>query len=170
MVDNNEIIGAISIVPNNEMDDIPLWKNKDNACEIARIVISKKHQGKGLAKTMVEYIFPICIHKGFTSIHLSCQRDNIPANKTYHKLGFEKVGEKYIIHGYKQNGKLYNTWDEAVFLGETDAYYVFGNNKTEVTKRYGKSWHTKESAVMFYFKNEWFNVIAQLKKNGIFYN
>ncbi len=80
-----------------------------------------------------------------------------------------KVGEKYIIHGYKHNGKLYKTWDEAVFLGETDAYYVFGNNKTEVTKRYGKSWHTKESAVMFYFKNEWFNVIAQLKKSGIFY-
>ena len=32
-----------------------------------------------------------------------------------------KKGEKYKIHGYKHNGKLYKTWDEAVLLDETDA-------------------------------------------------
>ena len=96
LVDNDEIIGAISIVPINEMDDIKLWEDRDNACEIARIVISKKHQGKGLAKEMVKLIFPICKNRGFSSIHLSCQCDNLPANKTYQKLGFKKVGEKFM--------------------------------------------------------------------------
>ena len=80
-----------------------------------------------------------------------------------------KKGEKYVIHGYKHNGKLYKTWDEAILLDETDEYYIFGNRNTKVTKTVGKSWNTKETAILFYFKNNWYNVIAQLKKNGIYY-
>ncbi len=80
-----------------------------------------------------------------------------------------KKGELYNIHGYKHNGKLYKTWDEAILLDETDDYYVFGNNNTKVTKIFGKSWNTKETAILFYFKDNWYNVVAQLKKNGIYY-
>lgn len=80
-----------------------------------------------------------------------------------------KKGEKYNIHGYKHNGKLYKTWDEAILLDETDDYYVFGNRNTKVTKIFGKSWYTKETAILFYFKNNWYNVVAQLKKKGIYY-
>lgn len=80
-----------------------------------------------------------------------------------------KYGERYNIHSYKHNGNIYKTWDEAVFLDQTDEYYVFGNNKTKVTKEDGKSWRTREAAVMFFYKKSWFNVIAQLKHNGIYY-
>ena len=80
-----------------------------------------------------------------------------------------KKGEICNIHGYKHNGKLYKTWDEAVLLDETDEYYVFGNRNTKVTKIFGKSWHTRETAILFYFKNNWYNVVAQLKKKGIYY-
>ena len=80
-----------------------------------------------------------------------------------------KKGDKYIIHGYKHNGKLYKTWDEAIFLGETKDYYVFGNNNTEVSKLFGQKWRTKDPAILFFYKDEWFNIIAQLKKKGIFY-
>ena len=80
-----------------------------------------------------------------------------------------KKGEKYKIHGYKHNGSLYKTWDEAYFLDETDDYYVFGNKHAKVTKIFGKSWYTKETAILFYFKDNWYNVVAQLKKNGIYY-
>lgn len=80
-----------------------------------------------------------------------------------------RKGQKYKIHGYKHNGKLYKIWDEAILLDETDEYYVFGNRNTKVTKLYGKSWRTKETAILFYFKNNWYNIIAQLKHNGIYY-
>lgn len=80
-----------------------------------------------------------------------------------------KKGEKYIIHGYKHNGKLYKTWDEAILLDETKDYYVFGNYNAKVTKIVGKSWNTKETAILFYFKENWYNVVAQIKKKGIFY-
>ena len=80
-----------------------------------------------------------------------------------------KKGEKYTIHGYKHNGKLYKIWDEAILLDETDEYYVFGNKNAKVTKLFGKAWNTKETAILFYFKNNWYNIIAQIKSKGISY-
>lgn len=78
-------------------------------------------------------------------------------------------GEVYNIHGYKHNGELYKVWDKTIFLGQTNDYYVFGNNKTKVTEKDGRSWRTKEPAIIFYYKKRWFNIIAQLKNNGIYY-
>lgn len=79
------------------------------------------------------------------------------------------LGDKLQIHCYKHNKKIHRAWDEAVLLKEEKDYMVFGNNKTNVTESDGSSWKTKEPAIMYFFKNEWFNIIAQLKKDGIYY-
>ena len=80
-----------------------------------------------------------------------------------------KVGDKLEIHCYKHNGHLHRQWDEAVLLDVTDDLMVFGNNKTTVVDSDGKVWHTKEPAIMFFFKNRWFNIIGQLKDYGIYF-
>lgn len=80
-----------------------------------------------------------------------------------------KIGDKFTIHGYKHNGKLYKIWDEAILLDETKDYYVFANQNAKVSEAYGKSWRTKEIAILFYYKNNWFNMVSQIKKNGIYY-
>lgn len=80
-----------------------------------------------------------------------------------------KVGDKLEIHCYKHNGRLHRQWDEAVVLEINEEYIVFGNNKTNVVDSDGKVWKTKEPAIMFFFKNRWFNVIGQLKDYGIYF-
>lgn len=80
-----------------------------------------------------------------------------------------KVGDKLQIHCYKHNGKIHRVWDEAVVLDIKKDYIVCGNNKTKVTESEGNIWRTKEPAVMYFFKDKWFNVISQLKKDGIYY-
>lgn len=80
-----------------------------------------------------------------------------------------KKGEQYNIHSYKHDGKIHRSWDEAVFLEENDEYLVFGNNKTLVTESDGRTWKTKEPAIMYFSKTNWFNIIGQLKYNGIYY-
>ena len=80
-----------------------------------------------------------------------------------------KIGEKYVIHCYKHNGKIHRAWDEAVLLDVTDDYLVFGNNRTKVIESDGRSWRTKEPAVMYFYKKRWFNVIGQLKRTGTCY-
>ena len=79
------------------------------------------------------------------------------------------VGDKIQIQCYKHNGKIHRSWDEAVFLDEKKDYLVFGNMKTLVTESEGNTWRTKEPAIMYFFKNKWFNIICQLKKDGIYY-
>lgn len=80
-----------------------------------------------------------------------------------------KIGDRYVIHCYKHDGNIHRAWDEAVLLEINDDYLVFGNNRTKVVESDGRSWRTKEPAVMYFFKNQWFNVIGQYKKTGICY-
>ena len=76
------------------------------------------------------------------------------------------IGDKRQIQCYKHNGKIHRAWDEAILLDEKKDYMVFGNNKTIVTKAEGITWKTKEPAIMYFFKDKWYNIIAQLKKDG----
>lgn len=80
-----------------------------------------------------------------------------------------KIGERYIIHSYKHDGSIHRAWDEAVLLDENEDYLVFGNERTKVIESDGRSWKTKEPAIMYFFKNNWYNVIGQYKKDGIYY-
>lgn len=79
------------------------------------------------------------------------------------------IGDKLQIQCYKHSGKIHRAWDEAVLLDMKKDYAVFGNNKTKVTETEGNVWKTNEPAIMYYFRDKWFNIIAQLKKDGIYY-
>ena len=92
MTGGSKIIGAISVVPENELDGFDCWSCSGGK-EIARIVIEKAYQGQGLSFEMVQRVESILQRKGYTSIHLSVVKSNIPAYKTYIKAGFVTVGE-----------------------------------------------------------------------------
>lgn len=79
------------------------------------------------------------------------------------------IGDKYQIQCYKHNGKIHRSWDEAILLDDKKDYMVFANYKTQVIRAEGIAWKTKEPAIMYFFKNKWYNIIAQLKKDGIYY-
>lgn len=81
----------------------------------------------------------------------------------------KEEGEKLKIHGYKHNHQIHRSWDEAVYLGKYQEYEVFGNNRTLVTESDGRTWKTKEPAVLFFSKEHWYNIIGQIKPNGIYY-
>ena len=95
MTDSSKIIGAISIVPENELDGFDCWSNKAGK-EIARVVIDKAYQGQGLSLEMVRSIEVILRERGHKAIHLSVVKTNAPAYKTYLKAGFAVVGESQM--------------------------------------------------------------------------
>ena len=79
------------------------------------------------------------------------------------------IGGHYLIHCYKHNKQLYKVWEEAVLLDVKENCLIFGNNRTKVIEADGRSWRTKEPAVMYFFTDRWYNVIGQYKKDGIQY-
>ena len=80
-----------------------------------------------------------------------------------------KVGDIYEIHCYKHNGKIDRICDETIILDVTEDFIVCGNYKTNLIESNGKSHRTKETAIIFFYKKRWFNILAQLKKYGLFY-
>lgn len=92
MTHEERIIGAISIVPENELGSFECWSNK-NGREIARVVVDIAFRGRGLSFSMVRYIEEVLRQRGCESIHLSVAKSNIPAYKTYLKAGFVTAGD-----------------------------------------------------------------------------
>lgn len=86
----------------------------------------------------------------------------------YFMENFE-IGKRYEIHSYKHDGSIHRAWDEAILLEINDEYLIFGNERTKVIESDGRTWRTKEPAILYFFKDRWFNIIVQYKKNGIYY-
>lgn len=80
-----------------------------------------------------------------------------------------KPGDHLNIHSYKHDSKIHRSWDEATYLNEDKEYMIFANFKTLVIESDGRTWRTKEPAIMFFSKNNWFNIIGQIKTTGIYY-
>ncbi len=80
-----------------------------------------------------------------------------------------KVGDKLTIHCYKHDGTIHRTCDEATILEITDEMLVVANNKARITESDGRSYKTKEPAIIIFYSNRWFNIMGQLKTHGLFY-
>ena len=73
------------------------------------------------------------------------------------------------IYCYKHDGSLEHTSDSAIVLEDNDDVLICGNGKTRITEKDGRSHMTNEPAILFFYKKDWFNVIGQLKKHGLYY-
>ncbi|MEE0965795.1 MAG: DUF402 domain-containing protein [Bacilli bacterium] len=77
------------------------------------------------------------------------------------------IGKEILIHSYKHNEKVHRSWSKGLVLEETDQYYIVINNRTLVTESDGRRWFTREPAIWYFPKNDWYNVICMIRKNGV---
>lgn len=84
-----------------------------------------------------------------------------------------KVGDKLQIHCYKHDGTFHRVCDEATVLDIKEDILVCANYKTKISELNSfnrcHTYYTKEPAIVFFYRNEWFNVIAQAKTRGLYY-
>ncbi len=71
------------------------------------------------------------------------------------------------IQSYKHDGSLHRCWDRNWVLSDDEDFLVVASQRTKVTEGDGRRWYTREPAVTFFSKKEWFNVICMLKEDGI---
>lgn len=79
------------------------------------------------------------------------------------------VGTEVYIQSYKHNGSLHRTWCKGFVLESDEDRYVVVTNKAWVIEGDGRKWFTREPAVCFFWTRRWYNVIAMLRKSGIYY-
>lgn len=79
------------------------------------------------------------------------------------------VNKEVLIHCYKHDGSVHRCWDKGFVLQETSQHYIVINNKTLVTESDGRRWYTREPAICYFPKNQWYNVICMIRKNGVYF-
>lgn len=71
------------------------------------------------------------------------------------------------IQGYKHDGQLHRYWEHNYLLEENDDFFIVASTRTKVVEADGRYWYTRESAITFFSKKEWWNTIAMIKDDGI---
>ncbi len=96
---DGHVIGTLAVCPENEMDELTCFSPAPDAREIARIAVASDHHGHGYAALMVKKICAILGERGISFLRLSVAKDNIPARRTYPRVGFLEVGEATLYGG-----------------------------------------------------------------------
>ena len=108
LCNGTHMIGAGSVVPENELEDLVFWEISEKAREIARIVIAPAHQGKGYGKQLVSKLCKKLGHDGYSAVHLLAATQNPAACSLYARVGFRRKGacHRYDHDYYAYEKKL----------------------------------------------------------------
>ena len=88
------IIAAVSIERDEAVDRLPCWNPLlAPAGEIARLAVHPDVQHQGLARRIVAYVMQVLKERGFRSLHLLVNAENVPAIRAYRFFRFDEVGE-----------------------------------------------------------------------------
>ena len=75
MREDDKIIAAISLEEDEEVDALDCWDESLNPVgELARVAVSPKEQGKGIAKIMMKRGMDELKARGYKGIHIVVQR------------------------------------------------------------------------------------------------
>ena len=93
LVKGDTIVGSISVIPENELDDQPFWSYREGVREIARVAVSLEYQGRGIASLLLEKAEAELLTANCCGVHLLVACRNLPAYKTYIKAGYQVRGK-----------------------------------------------------------------------------
>ncbi len=79
------------------------------------------------------------------------------------------VLSQVFIQSFKHDGRLHRSWDQGFVLQADENRFVAITDKTWVSDEDGRRWYTREPALYFLYTKAWFNVIAMLRQNGVYY-
>ena len=80
------------------------------------------------------------------------------------KESIPKEGETIKIQSYKHDGNIHRVWSETTILKGTDHVIIGGNDHTLVTESDGRTWITREPAIVYFHSEYWFNVICMFRR------
>lgn len=88
------ILAAVSIERDAEVDRLPCWSaGFAPAGEIARLAVHPACQNQGFGRRIVAGVMQVLKDRGYRSIHLLVNSQNLPAIRTYGFFRFDQAGE-----------------------------------------------------------------------------
>ncbi|WP_373681351.1 MULTISPECIES: DUF402 domain-containing protein [Aneurinibacillus] len=78
-------------------------------------------------------------------------------------------GTPFRIESYKHDQLFHRSWDKTILLHRSDTVLIGGNDNVRVTESDGREWRTREPAICTFGRGQWFNTIAMIRTDGIYY-
>ena len=94
-----EIVGAISLVPEDDWDALPVWQG-EKSCNLSRLGIKPQLQKLHLAERMMEEISRVAKERGFRSTRHGSLISNVASNRLYERMGYQNRG-KAAMYGHE---------------------------------------------------------------------
>ena len=94
-----DIIGAISLVPEDDWDELPVWTG-ERSCNLSRLGIKPQLQGLHLAERMMEEVSRVAKARGFRSTRHGSLISNVASNRLYERMGYHNRG-KASLYGHE---------------------------------------------------------------------
>ena len=92
LVSKNAIIGAISVVFDDYLDNADCWKIQcDKSVSFARVVVAREFLGQGYGTKMVEKMLTVFKESGWEVVRILVSPKNFSAMAIYKKLGFDFI-------------------------------------------------------------------------------
>ncbi len=93
----DRIIAAISAEEDADVDRLGCWTpGLQPGGEFARLAVTPACQNRGLARQMVTHILGVRRERGFKSVHILVNRENVKAIRSYAHIGFRVAGECFM--------------------------------------------------------------------------
>ncbi len=100
LAEDGRVVGTLSVCPENETDGLTCFTvNSPDVREIARIAVASHRHGRGYAGLMVRRICEMLALHGVPAVRISVAKGNLPARRTYSRVGFCDVGEAHLYGG-----------------------------------------------------------------------
>lgn len=100
LVLKNQIIGAISVLFDENLEEFECWKIQSaRSVEFARVVISKEYVGQGYGTKMVSETLELLKRMEYDSVRILVSPSNPSAIAVYKKLGFDFLRVESFPYG-----------------------------------------------------------------------
>ena len=94
-----EIIAAISLVPEDDWDELSCWQY-DGSCNLSRLCVKPQLQKLHLAERMMEEISALAKSRGYRSTRHGSLLSNVASNRLYERMGYENRG-RASLYGHE---------------------------------------------------------------------
>ena len=95
----SEIIAAISLVPEDDWDELPVWEG-DASCCLSRLCVKPQLQKLHLAQRMMEEISALAKSRGYRSTRHGSLITNVASNRLYERIGYHNRG-RASLYGHE---------------------------------------------------------------------
>ena len=94
-----EVIGAISLVPEDDWDELPVWQGAAS-CNLSRLCIKPQLQKMHLAQRMMEEVSALARARGYRSTRHGSLISNVASNRLYERMGYQNRG-RASLYGHE---------------------------------------------------------------------